>query len=244
MRGADIPMRARPRRSRWLGLIAASLAIGATAQVAVAWFCIIRRDVTQWTVLDPNSISGWPARFPDDFPPWGPFPPRPLPFAGQVFPDIPLVRHAGDVSWEGRGTGVRMLWLEFSIRNAHSTYASAEDTQAGWPFLSLRMVQLSRVHHAFDDTWDTWRQDFGSARVPYWAKRFGLPPGRELPCRPIITGFAANSALYALPVYGFMLMVSALRRRPRPGHCHCGYSLAGLDQGAACPECGDQAVAR
>lgn len=48
--------------------------------------------------------------------------------------------------------------------------------------------------------------------------------------------------LYVLPLplmAALPALVLLLSRRPRPlpGHCRCGYNLAGLD-GKVCPECG------
>lgn len=42
----------------------------------------------------------------------------------------------------------------------------------------------------------------------------------------------------ACGVSSLLLWLSAIRWRRRAGSCACGYSLAGLQPGTACPECG------
>lgn len=48
--------------------------------------------------------------------------------------------------------------------------------------------------------------------------------------------------LIALLAGPTLLLWQRERRRPRPGHCPCGYDLAGLALEAVCPECGRDGV--
>lgn len=68
-----------------------------------------------------------------------------------------------------------------------------------------------------------------------------------LPLRPLWPGFLINTFFYAILTFALVRGPRVLRRarRRRRGRCErCGYDRAGLDAGAACPECGAGAPAR
>jgi len=69
----------------------------------------------------------------------------------------------------------------------------------------------------------------------------GLPRDIWIPYLPIWSGLALNLVVLALPWYVVFWAVGSGRRvsRRRRGRCAaCGYDLAGLGGGTACPECG------
>jgi hypothetical protein len=113
------------------------------------------------------------------------------------------------------------------------------EAASGWPMPAM----VARLRN---------ESTYGSAgsELPYsvfsgWG--IALAPGanygevRALPFRPLLPGFAANTAA-ALPVWLTVMVFAGQARRAnrrRRGECpECGYSRAGLRADRACPECG------
>lgn len=112
------------------------------------------------------------------------------------------------------------------------------DTAFGWPRLCLWHSAVSRYNNATSSV--TGGTLHGGLLVRGEISVRGRDY-RALPLRPIWSGLAADTALFAALSWLLLFMPSIARRRlrARRGACPaCGYDLRATPPGSPCPECG------
>ena len=107
-----------------------------------------------------------------------------------------------------------------------------------WAAVGFGQLFIGRVHaptlNALPPGW--WTGRTGVTTTPQWHWWLTRKP----------TGPNAFTAIPLWPALPALTLLTAAawrqdaqaRARSRPGHCPCGYSLAGLTPGQPCPECG------
>lgn len=108
----------------------------------------------------------------------------------------------------------------------------------GWPLLALRsQTAQAPPGNRPSEPVTTWGIALDKARD-------STLDSLVLPLRPIWTGFAIDTLLYAGLAFGLFICPGMLKHavRRRRGRCQrCGYDLRGSSQSAVCPECGNEA---
>jgi hypothetical protein len=218
------------------------LLAGAIINVAVAWGCALRADVSERNA-DVMSVSGKPA----------------LPSDSSLFfaADSAFLKDYCRFRVQTRGVGIR------EVRVSHWSYNLAqEDTgdvlaqrACGWPALSLQGCchEMNQMEWAIrlPHQWKAWLRLVtvvpvsGGLTVVYnprtWLGNRAAP--EILPLWPLWPGFAINTIFYAAIVWMLFAVPGAVRRRIggvriKRGQCaSCGYSLR-ESVSEKCPECG------
>lgn len=210
---------------RRLGILAAFLCFGVGCNVLVAWSGMaISPPVLGRTVVVGNMVGRRGVAAPLE---------RGWPGSGAF-----AVSRTVNTSF-GRCMSESFVWEQLQREDPDGSSFNAVTCgmtwEAGWPMRSLCCAEMASEAVAL-------RGGFRAGTLTN-----GLPGGkpRPLPCWPMWPGFAANSALYAGVAWGARLGGRWWRRRLPPGQCRgCGYDLAGLSDGAVCPECGRASAAR
>lgn len=140
------------------------------------------------------------------------------------------------------------LWHSMVLGVPHLDVDAAAErltVAAGWPMTSFAgSCWTYRAGTPSGPAPD--RRVYRAAILATWPWGAGAAPpdppmsGRLIPLRPLASGFAVNTLLYAVVCAAIFLGPGAARRRYRRKHrrcVSCGYPLAGTDH-RACPECG------
>lgn len=235
--------------------------LGAATTTAVAWMCAIavdvpgqdygtgaRRAITARTHIDPNPVAsrglepfesdvpGQPSVYATRWSGFGsaywhsgtsvayfPAPPGaptmdgvvPRSLRAQITPWL-----TGDASWPGT-----------DVARFHGA--------RGWPFLALWCEFITTPSLPWNG------RPSGGIELPWPGVQPGWylppPPKTALPLRPLWTGFAADTLVFAATwwlLHGGGRRWRASRRRRRNMCARCGYDLRGTEPPGVCPECG------
>ena len=124
-------------------------------------------------------------------------------------------------------------------RQGLAYHVSLVEVRIGWPeksFIGRHCVKPNLIPTTYE----------GAIRLPDSLIRLTRGKSRfDLPIKPIWSGFAINTILYAAILWLLSLCPSATRRliRRKRGRCiKCGYDLRGHSGGEVCPECGTSTV--
>ncbi|HZW07506.1 MAG TPA: hypothetical protein VFF65_10315 [Phycisphaerales bacterium] len=261
------PRKARTWRPRWNGLLTvAAFAAAMNSFVALGlwarWqFRIPSRElhydlrragvsVEQGAATLPMAFADWPADVPASWPSG----PKWIGWMGES-PGVRMYEFTSESV-----PSVAAGWIHVSWGSgAFNDHQMMLVVQTGWPLPCLQSEELLAHDDPPDDGKETDEvlrairkhhhtgplvRTGGGAGVLMTsapAPSSSRDPQAFVPLRPLALGMVLNTLLFAVPIALVLWAPGAVRtlRRRRKGCCAaCGYSLAGLDEGAACPECG------